>query len=69
MKTLETVAKNIRILRAEQKISQDELAHRAGLQRSHMSNLENAKTDIKISTIEKLAKALGVKPHELLKDR
>ncbi len=63
-----TVSRNIRILRAERKISQDELAHRASLQRSHMSNLENAKVDIKISTIEKIANALDVDAAYLLTD-
>lgn len=47
-------------------ISQEELGHRCGLQRTEMSLLERAGRDLRLATIVKLARALGITPSQLL---
>ena len=56
----------IKELRAERELSQEELADRAGISRQYLSRLEIGRHDPSLSTLVKLAKALGVKPGELL---
>lgn len=56
----------IRALRREQGLNQDELAHRAGLHRSHIGLIENARRDAQLSTIYRLAVALALTPAQLL---
>lgn len=53
-------------LREEQGISQEAFAHKAGLHRTAISMIETAKRSSTLETIEKLAKALGVQPCELM---
>jgi ribosome-binding protein aMBF1 (putative translation factor) len=62
------LAKNIRRLRHELGISQEELAFRARVHRTYMSSIERAHRNVAIVSIEKIAKALDVKPHQLLLD-
>lgn len=48
-------------LREEQKLSQEELAEISGVSRTTISLLEtNKATTVKLATLQKLAKALGV---------
>ena len=47
-------------LRGEAGLSQDELAHRAGLHRTYVSGVERGVRNPTITVLEKLAKALGV---------
>ena len=47
--------------------TQGELAGKAGLTREYIARLEAGRYDPSLSTIEALAKALRVKPAELLK--
>jgi transcriptional regulator with XRE-family HTH domain len=63
------LADNICRLRNEMGISQEELAHRARVHRTYMSFIERAHRNVTIDNIEKFAKALDVKPHQLLDDR
>lgn len=46
--------------------SQEDLAHQAGIQPADISRIEAGKRDLRLSTIEKLAKALGIPPGRLL---
>jgi two-component system response regulator len=48
----------IRKARSEQHITQEELADRAGLQRTYVSDVERGRRNISLESIEKLAKAL-----------
>lgn len=58
---------NLRIFRKEKKISQEDLAVIAGIQRTAtISELETGKGNPTIETIEKLATALDIRPIELL---
>jgi transcriptional regulator with XRE-family HTH domain len=56
----------IKLLREQRRMTQEELAARAGISRGYLARLETARQDPRLSTIEKLAKALRVKPAELL---
>ncbi len=55
----------LRRARARAKLTQEEIAGRAGLERATISNLENLKHRAQALTIERLADALGVEPEEL----
>lgn len=57
----------VRELRAEKGWSQDELAHQANLHRTYVGGVERAERNVTLQTVEKLAKALGVQPWELMK--
>lgn len=63
-----TLARNIRRLRAERDISQEELADLAGLHRTYVGSVERSERNISIDNIGKLATALGVTPSKLLED-
>jgi transcriptional regulator with XRE-family HTH domain len=67
-KLRQVLAKNVRLLRHELGISQEELADRAGVHRTFMGAIERAEQNLSIDSIEKIAKALEVKPHQLLMD-
>lgn len=53
-------------LRAARDMSQADLAERSGVSREHIARLETGHHDPSLSTLVKLAKALKVKPGELL---
>ena len=58
--------KRIRELRESNSISQEELAYLADLHRTHISLIERGERSVRIETIERLAKALGVQPADLM---
>ena len=64
----ETISKNVKRLRLRQGLSQEEFADRCGYHRTYIGSIERAERNITISTLESLAKALGVGPDELLRD-
>ena len=49
----------IKALRAKQKITQAELAERAGISHGYLARLETGRQDPTITTLEKLPKASG----------
>jgi len=49
----------LRLAREEAGLTQEELADRVGTQKTAISRIENHAEDIKLSTIQKVAKALG----------
>ena len=59
------IGMEVRKLRLAKKMTQRELAERAGLRQSHISRLERGDPIPTDATARKLAKALGVKPAEL----
>lgn len=59
-------ADNLRRLRAEKGVSQEELAHRAKIDRTYISYIENQRYAVSIEVLGRLAKGLGVYPSELL---
>jgi len=61
-----TLAYNIRRLRFENGISQEELAFRCELDRTYISAVERCTWNVALSNIEKIANALNVQPWQLL---
>jgi transcriptional regulator with XRE-family HTH domain len=53
------VGEMLRKARESTGISQEELAHRLKTKRTAISRIENHADDIKLSTLERIAKALG----------
>jgi transcriptional regulator with XRE-family HTH domain len=68
-KLRQVLAQNIRLLRKDLSLSQEELAHRAKVHRTYMGSIERSEQNISIDNIEKIAKALEVEPHQLLSDK
>lgn len=71
MNVYEQLAARIRRLRMERRWTQETLAARAndgdsGLQQSDISHIENAKREISLETMCKLAKGFGVTPSKLM---
>ncbi len=62
----ETFAANLRRYRKAVGLSQEELAHRAQIDRTYVSSLERCQYAATLDVIEKLANELGVAPAELL---
>ena len=56
----------MRQIRKQVKISQEELAFRAKLHRTYISDVERGSRNISLENIEKIALALGVKSQDLL---
>lgn len=57
----------IKILRLEKNISQEELAHIAGIDRTYISDIEKGERNVSLLIIQKLAKALDKEIFELFK--
>lgn len=67
MNLRDTLARNLREYRSRRGFSQEELAHRAEIDRTYVSALERSVYAATVDVIEKLAEALSVQPDELLK--
>jgi transcriptional regulator with XRE-family HTH domain len=63
---IRVVADNVRALRKEAMLSQEELAHRAGLDRTYISQVERRQRNLTIIALSKIAGALSVSPDRLL---
>lgn len=61
-----TLAYNIRLLRFENELSQEELAFRCELDRTYISAVERCVWNVALSNVEKIAEALNVEPWQLL---
>ncbi|WP_336758933.1 helix-turn-helix domain-containing protein [Paenibacillus sp. USHLN196] len=57
---------NVRLLRINKKLSQEELAFRCGLHRTYVSDVERGTRNISLDNIYKISVALDVPPAELL---
>ena len=58
---------NLRRLRLKKKISQGDFAVALSVDRAYISNIENGRMNPILSTLEKIAGALGISSSELLK--
>ncbi|WP_454858701.1 helix-turn-helix domain-containing protein [Rhizobium binxianense] len=63
----EVFAANLRKMRHAKGLSQEELAHRAGLHRTYVSSLERCQYSPTIETVANLADILEVEAADLLK--
>lgn len=57
---------NLREARKRLDLTQEEVARRSGVHSTEISRIEGGKRDPKVSTLERLAKAVEVKPGRLL---
>jgi transcriptional regulator with XRE-family HTH domain len=66
MEMRETLVRNLRRYRRVQRLSQEELGHRAELDRTYISSLERCVYSATVDAVERLAAALGIPALELL---
>lgn len=67
MEIREVFAKNLRLIRQSKRLSQEELAHLADIDRTYVSSLERGVYSPTLDVVERLAKALDTNAAELLK--
>jgi len=67
MAPVERLAMRVKELRERRGWTQERLAAKAGISRGFLARLETARHDPKLSTLEKIAKALRVDVAKLLK--
>lgn len=65
--TAKIIGDRIRILRTEKGISQEELAHKAGVSTSHIGKLERGEKNPSLNSIEKVINALETTFEDLFK--
>lgn len=63
----DVLATNLRKYRREKGLSQEELAHRAKIDRTYISALERCLYAASIDVLERLAKELSVDPADLIR--
>jgi transcriptional regulator with XRE-family HTH domain len=62
------VGRNIRRLRRERGLSQEDLADEIGVHRTYMGGVERGERNLTLRSLERLAERLGVSPLSLLAD-
>jgi transcriptional regulator with XRE-family HTH domain len=67
MAPVKRVAMRVKEWRKRRGMTQEELASKTGISRSYLAHLETARQDPKLSTLEKIAKALRIDIAKLLK--
>jgi DNA-binding XRE family transcriptional regulator len=67
MQSGKKLGENLRRLRLKKKLSQGDLAKALNVDRAYISNIENGRMNPTLSTLEKIAGALGISSSELLK--
>lgn len=65
-KFLKALGKKIKGMRKAQKISQDQLAYKSNMHRTHINRIENGKLDAGISKLRAIAKALNISLKEFV---
>ena len=65
MKLRQIVARNLRVLRKQKGLSQEELAFQAGINRNYVGQIEREEKSPTVDIVEKLATALNAEPVEL----
>lgn len=68
-KYLAVFGKRVAELRRKRGLTQEQLAEKAGLAQRTIASIEQGQRWARLSTLHKLAKALGVHRNELLKDK
>lgn len=69
MKLRRLVAKNLRRLRRNDGLTQEELADRAGLNRNYIGMIEREENAPTVDALEQIARALDVDPVVLFQER
>lgn len=65
----EVMATNMRRLRYDKKLTQEELAARAGLSMRYVGSIERGAVSASVSVLGKVAEALDVDPCDLIRAR
>lgn len=68
MDVVALLGKNVRLLRKQAGLSQEELAFQAEMKRGYVSDLERGKRNPSVKALGRLAHALGVPPSRLLEE-
>ncbi len=68
MNIREVFARNLRVMRHAKGLSQEKLAHQAGIDRTYVSSLERCVYSPTIDMVATLAEILEVTPADLLKE-
>jgi transcriptional regulator with XRE-family HTH domain len=68
MELRQLLASNVRALRLKARMTQEELAGRAGFEQYYVSGLEAGRRNPTLQTLGLLASALGVRPAALFKE-
>jgi transcriptional regulator with XRE-family HTH domain len=66
MDAVAQVARNLLAARERYRLTQEELSARSGVHPTEVSRIENARRDIQITTVFKLAEALDLTPGQLI---
>ena len=66
MDVVQLLGVNVRHHRKLKGMSQEQLALAAGMERSYVSDLERGTRNPSVAALGRLAKALGIQPHQLL---
>lgn len=66
MELSDILAKNVRRLRNQTGMSQDEFAEAVGIDRTYVSGIERGVRNPTINVVAKIANVLDVEPYELL---
>lgn len=64
---LKAIGDRIRALRTERGLSQEDLAHQVGVDRTYQSDVERGQRNFGVELVRDYAKALKVKPDDLLR--
>lgn len=64
----EVIAANVRKRRLRMGLSQEEFADLCGYHRTYIGSIERSERNITVSTLEAVAKHLGVEPADLLSE-
>jgi len=67
MATSKKLGENLRKLRLKKNMSQGDFAAAMSVDRAYICNIENGRMNPTLSTLEKIAGALGISSSELLK--
>lgn len=65
MRLRDLLGRNIRLFREKRGLTQEELATKAGINRTYLGLVERGKGNIGVDNIEKIATALDVNPYIL----
>jgi len=61
------LGRNLREARERAELTQEEVGHRSGVHPTEVSRIEAGKRDPQVSTVERLAKAVGLSASDLLR--
>lgn len=65
---LTSFGNHLRILREKKGLSQEEFAHRAGLDRTYISGVENGRRNVSLKALNSIANAMKINLAELFRD-